>query len=97
MSDTLKQIFAKMNFFELVEDNEQIIYCYEVKDDGNYLIASNELGNTPKEGEIIIIACYSPQDTFLWKMELNNIQNLLTFYQEHEKEDFIKALQEKYS
>jgi len=90
MSDKLAQIFAKMNFFELPEDNGVIVYCYETNGDDRYLIASDELGNTPKETENIIIACYSEQDAFSWKIEFKTIDQLVAAY--HENKNFIDVL-----
>lgn len=91
MSNIFEQTFAKMNFFELLEENDIKVYCYETANDDRYLIASNELGNTPTENENILIACYSNQDVFLWKKEFKKIEQLFLIYKENE--NFIKNLE----
>jgi hypothetical protein len=77
----LSVLFTNMDFFELEETNGGAGYCYEPEEGGLYLIATDEAGNTPAAGGRIIVACYSPDDTFAWKTEFPNPGALYEFYQ----------------
>ena len=86
-------ILEKMDFFELVEDDGTIVYCYEPDENGEYLILSNDMGETPHKDQPVIVACYSPQDAFLWKAEFKNIGQLFEIYEKSGgKTAFIDAI-----
>ncbi len=85
-----------MGFFETQEDG-YIIYCYEPEEGGPYLLATDELGEGPKPGAPITIACYSPEDVFLWGREFKNIGLLQELYEQSNKgKNFFAALQQKH-
>ncbi len=95
MPEKLALAFEKMDFFELQEDDNTIVYCYEQESYPYYLIASNELGETPTESQDIIIACYdSSSDVFLWKLEFSSINELQDLYNQ-DNSKFLQLLEKK--
>lgn len=74
------EMFEEMGFFETMEDDDTFVYCYEPKEDGDYLIVSDEMGNTPKEGSPFIVACYGDNDAFLWQVEFEQPGDFYEIY-----------------
>ncbi|MDR3348069.1 MAG: hypothetical protein LBO03_00570 [Acidaminococcales bacterium] len=85
-------LFARMDFFELEEEGSGAGYCYEPEEGGFYLIATNEAGDSPAPGDRIIVACYSPDDTFAWKTEFQNAGAFYAFRQKIGGPDLIGNL-----
>jgi hypothetical protein len=91
-SDKLAALFDKMDFFALEEADGSAGYCYEPQEEEVYLIATDENGDAPKEDGSVIVACYSPADSFLWKVEFPNFGALCAFYQKAGGAGFIDKL-----
>ena len=77
---SFEEFFSDMDFFEVMEENGTFIYCYEPERDKDYLIASDDIGNMPREGALIMVACYAANDVFLWKTEFADIDELYKIY-----------------
>ena len=93
MTAEISAILEQMDFFEVTEDDGTVVYCYEPEENGEYLIASNDAGETPQTGQPVIIACYSPQDAFLWKAEFKNVEQIFEIYKNSDgKTAFIDAI-----
>lgn len=89
------ETFDIMGFFETLEDDDTFVYCYEPQEGREYLMVSDDMGNMPKEGVPMIVACYASNDAFLWQLEFENLKDLYSIYQQSDGGfAFIKKLAE---
>lgn len=71
----MTEFYETLGFSEIeIEDGLTALY-FEISPDGEYFLLTDENGSMPatlKQG--VILACYSPQDAFLWSTSFKNAQ-----------------------